>query len=164
MNTFIFVLYSRLNLKIEPIAYLRIKIDKPTGWILLNSYSNFRTKALHSKVYKSSIMGHSTRVASFKGQGNSGQVGFYIIPISWAFQKFATPKNLGFRIFVGLRSWFLWLSKEFLENCYKINDLNGNEWSRMNMNEFKALEKNEKLKLFQTIRRCGSRAYLRSAF
>ena len=34
----------------------------------------------------------------------------------------------------------------------------------MNMNELKALEKNEKLKLFQTIRRCGSRAYLRSAF
>ena len=31
MNTFIFVLYSRLNLKIEPKAYLRIKIDKPTG-------------------------------------------------------------------------------------------------------------------------------------
>ena len=115
MNKFIFVLYSRLNLKIEPIAYLRIKIDKPTGWILLNSYSNFRTKALHSKVYKSSIMGHSTRVASFKGQGNSGQVGFYIIPISWVFQKFANPKDLKFRIFVGLRSWFLWLPKEFLK-------------------------------------------------
>ena len=31
MDTFIFVLYSRLNLKIEPIAYLWIKIDKPTG-------------------------------------------------------------------------------------------------------------------------------------
>ena len=31
MNTFILVLYSRLNLEIEPIAYLRIKIDKPTG-------------------------------------------------------------------------------------------------------------------------------------
>ena len=110
-------------------------------------------------------MGHSTRVPSFKGQGNSGQVGFYIIPISWVFTKTCQPKKPRIsNILSASEAGFCGYQKNLLKNCYKIIKLNGNEWSRMNMNELKALEKNEKLKLFQTIRRCGSGAYLRSAF